>query len=230
MLAGQPKLATDIWETTDDDATAPLLRAWPDPLVRRTMSNRDPERTGYPTQKPLSLCERMVGASCPPGGLVVDPMAGSGTAIVAAARLGRRVIGGDMGGPALDVCRARLLPLVAELELSTLNGHITPSPWAGAEPLSATAGTWSLRPCEPPDATIARLKIAQQPPQWDMRALWSGWGFRAASGEIIQWHEAGPARTRPPCPETLPQSDTARRGEWFAVDVTGTFWTATPPK
>ena len=146
MLAGQPKLATDIWEAADADAAAPLLRAWPVPLGRRTKSNRGPERTGYPTQKPLSLCERMVSASCPPGGLVVDPMAGSGTAIVAAARLGRRVIGGDMGGPALDVCRARLLPLVAELELSTLNGHITPNPWVGAAPLAAAADTGRCAP------------------------------------------------------------------------------------
>jgi len=47
------------------------------------------EATGYPTQKPLKLLERIVCASTHEGALVVDPFCGSGTALVAAARLGR---------------------------------------------------------------------------------------------------------------------------------------------
>ena len=48
------------------------------------------ERTGYPTQKPVRLLERIVAASSRPGDLVLDPFAGTGTTGVAAARLGRR--------------------------------------------------------------------------------------------------------------------------------------------
>ena len=46
QLKGQPKLATDTWETTGREADSALLRDWPDELVRKTLSNRDPERTG----------------------------------------------------------------------------------------------------------------------------------------------------------------------------------------
>jgi site-specific DNA-methyltransferase (adenine-specific) len=41
------------------------------------------ERENHPTQKPLEIIERMVKASCPPGGVVLDPFAGSGTTIAA---------------------------------------------------------------------------------------------------------------------------------------------------
>jgi site-specific DNA-methyltransferase (adenine-specific) len=41
------------------------------------------ERENHPTQKPLEIIERMVKASCPPAGVVLDPFAGSGTTIAA---------------------------------------------------------------------------------------------------------------------------------------------------
>ncbi len=47
------------------------------------------ERLGYPTQKPLALLERIVAASTNPGDLVLDAFCGSGTALVAAQKLGR---------------------------------------------------------------------------------------------------------------------------------------------
>ena len=55
------------------------------------------ERLGYPTQKPLPLLERIITASCPPAGLVLDCFLGSGTTAEAAERLGRRWIGIDNG-------------------------------------------------------------------------------------------------------------------------------------
>lgn len=51
-----------------------------------------PERTGYPTQKPLGILRRIVRASSPPGGIVADFFAGSGTTGVAAYELGRRFL------------------------------------------------------------------------------------------------------------------------------------------
>ncbi len=66
------------------------------------------ERTGYPTQKPLAILRRIIQASCPPGGLVADFFAGSGTTGVAAAALGRRFLLVDSLPAALEVQRHRL--------------------------------------------------------------------------------------------------------------------------
>ena len=66
------------------------------------------ERTGYPTQKPLALLERIILASSNPGDVVLDPFCGSGTALVAAARLGRRWIGIDANPDAIRIAGERL--------------------------------------------------------------------------------------------------------------------------
>ncbi|HEY8080259.1 MAG TPA: site-specific DNA-methyltransferase [Labilithrix sp.] len=66
------------------------------------------ETTGYPTQKPLKLLDRVVRASSAPDSLVVDPFCGSGTTLVAAAAAGRRFAGGDAGSLAIATTRARL--------------------------------------------------------------------------------------------------------------------------
>jgi len=66
------------------------------------------EATGYPTQKPLKLLERLVVAASPPGGVVADLMCGSGTTLVAAARLGRSFVGGDRSPLAIHTTEARL--------------------------------------------------------------------------------------------------------------------------
>lgn len=66
------------------------------------------ERTGYPSQKPEALLERIVLALSDPGDLVLDPYAGSGTTLAVAARLGRRAVGVDASEVAFDVARARL--------------------------------------------------------------------------------------------------------------------------
>jgi site-specific DNA-methyltransferase (adenine-specific) len=66
------------------------------------------ETTGYPTQKPLKLLDRIVRASTRDGGLVVDAFCGSGTTLVAAAKLGRRFAGSDIGELAIDTSARRL--------------------------------------------------------------------------------------------------------------------------
>jgi site-specific DNA-methyltransferase (adenine-specific) len=70
------------------------------PLLRET--------TGYPTQKPLSLLERIVRASSRKGALVIDAFCGSGTTLVAATRLGRTFAGCDVGHLAMETARRRL--------------------------------------------------------------------------------------------------------------------------
>ena len=67
------------------------------------------ETTGYPTQKPEKLLDRIVRAATLPGDLVVDPFMGSGTTLVAAAKAGRRALGCDIGALSQDTVRARLM-------------------------------------------------------------------------------------------------------------------------
>ena len=67
------------------------------------------ERTGYPTQKPEALLERLVEACTEPSDLVVDAYAGSGTTLAVCARLGRRAIGIDQSLQALAITRQRLV-------------------------------------------------------------------------------------------------------------------------
>jgi adenine-specific DNA-methyltransferase len=68
-----------------------------------------PERTGFATQKPLPLLERIIECASEPGALVADFFAGSGTTLVAAEKLGRRWIGCDLGRYGIHVSRKRLL-------------------------------------------------------------------------------------------------------------------------
>jgi site-specific DNA-methyltransferase (adenine-specific) len=66
------------------------------------------EGTGYPTQKPEPLLERIVRAASQPGDTVADLMCGSGTTLVVAARLDRRFIGGDASALAIETASGRL--------------------------------------------------------------------------------------------------------------------------
>lgn len=76
------------------------------------------EATGYPTQKPEKLLERILRASSQPGDTVADFMCGSGTTLVAAARLGRRFIGADASPLAIETTSTRLDQ--AKIEFTTL--------------------------------------------------------------------------------------------------------------
>ena len=78
---------------------------WNDLEVVKVMSN---EGVGYPTQKPLALLTRIILASSNEGDLVLDPFCGSGTTIVAAARLGRQWLGIDRNSDALALVKQRL--------------------------------------------------------------------------------------------------------------------------
>ena len=66
------------------------------------------EATGYPTQKPERLLERIVRASSQAGDTVADLMCGSGTTLVAAARLDRRFVGADSSPLAIRTTETRL--------------------------------------------------------------------------------------------------------------------------
>ena len=69
------------------------------------------ETTGYPTQKPLTLLDRIVRAASLPGARVLDPMCGSGTTVVAAAMAGRLAAGIDQSPLAVEIARGRVAEL-----------------------------------------------------------------------------------------------------------------------
>jgi site-specific DNA-methyltransferase (adenine-specific) len=86
--AARGKLPTDTWWHT-------------------IVSPTGKEKLGYPTQKPLGVLERVVRASCPPGGMVLDFFAGSGTAGAAALRCGRRFLLADSSEAAFEIMARR---------------------------------------------------------------------------------------------------------------------------
>ena len=79
-----------------------------------------PERTGYPTQKPLRLLKRIINASSNKGDVVMDPFCGCGTAIHAAQLLGRSWIGIDIEPIALSVLRERFHRVGFDLDFELL--------------------------------------------------------------------------------------------------------------
>ena len=86
--AARGKLPTDVWWHT-------------------IVTTNGAEKTGYPTQKPLGVINRIITASSHPGDLVLDFFAGSGTLGESCLRLGRRFILVDNNPAALQVMRKR---------------------------------------------------------------------------------------------------------------------------
>lgn len=82
--------------------------------VKQPIMPSSKERTGYPTQKPLALLERIIKASSNEGDIVLDPFCGCATACVAAEKLDRHWIGVDISPSAEDITKLRLQEIVDE--------------------------------------------------------------------------------------------------------------------
>ncbi len=74
----------------------------------RPIGSRARERTGYPTQKPVALLDRIISASSNEGDLVFDPFCGCATTLVAADRLNRKWAGIDLSPLAVKLVDARI--------------------------------------------------------------------------------------------------------------------------
>jgi site-specific DNA-methyltransferase (adenine-specific)/adenine-specific DNA-methyltransferase len=98
------KSAGKIYKYYEDDP-APPNDVW---LDIPHLHQRDPERTGYPAQKPLKLLERLVLLCSRPGDVVGDFFTGTGTTLIAASRHGRRWLGCDNEADALRLAAERL--------------------------------------------------------------------------------------------------------------------------
>ena len=75
--------------------------------------NSKTERLGYPTQKPLALLDRIIKASCPMDGIVLDPFCGCGTTISSAIQNDRKWIGIDISPDAINITKERIKELGA---------------------------------------------------------------------------------------------------------------------
>ncbi len=148
---------------------------WYFPVVARLHN----ERTGYPTQKPEALLERILLASSDPGDLVADFFCGSGTTPAVAARHGRRFLANDLTFRAVHTTRQRLAALpIAPFSLEFDSLHPLPIS-ARALPINRSASSIGL------DTALAL-------DYWEVDPLWDGKTFRSAgqacrpvrSGEI----------------------------------------------
>ncbi len=206
-LKGQSKRATDVWQTAHAGADAQIAGAWPDSLVDLTLSNSDGQRTGYPTQKPLALLERIVHASLPPGGVALDPMAGSGTLGIAAVRAGGHAILGDRSPVALDACRGRLVQAGAAVQLDNVDA------------------TLAVRRLPQPGARLVGDRVTLLAPDMAGRGpdALSAWGVTDGAGQVLAWWDGGAQRTREAVVAELTlASGTAQ--ELVAIDLEGQFW------
>lgn len=93
-----------VYTYYDDDPVAPG-DVWDD---LSHLQQRDPERTGYDTQKPQALLDRIVRCASREGELVMDLFAGTSTTLAAAARNGRRFLGVDKSQLTVGIARRRL--------------------------------------------------------------------------------------------------------------------------
>ena len=89
-----------------DDEPVPPGDVWDDVSH---LQQKDPQRTGYDTQKPLRLLERIILCSAREEELVCDLFMGSGTTMAAAAGLNRQFLGVDKSRVAINTARRRLL-------------------------------------------------------------------------------------------------------------------------
>ncbi len=76
-------------------------------------------RTGYPTQKPEALLEKIIEASSNPGDIVFDCFMGSGTTQAVAMKLGRKFIGADINLGAIQTTTKRLIGIANDIEDSS---------------------------------------------------------------------------------------------------------------
>ena len=98
-------------EILQDEKGPYTLTAMRDVWDLPALRGNQKEYVGYPTQKPVALLERLIGCFTNPGDLVMDLCCGSGTALVAAKRMGRQWLGVDASPEAVSLALRRLSQL-----------------------------------------------------------------------------------------------------------------------
>jgi DNA modification methylase len=114
----------------DESPGVPVTDVWDDlPPIHASAA----ERLGYPTQKPLSLLERIISAASKEGDVVLDPFCGCGTAVHAAQKLGRQWLGIDVTHLAISLIEKRMKDAFPGIAFEV---HGTPKDLASARDLA----------------------------------------------------------------------------------------------
>ena len=120
-----------------------------DVIYQSIIKGNAPEKTGYPTQKPIALAERLVAASSRPGDVVLDCFAGCAYAAIAAERLERRWIACDFNPRAWTVLKRQFNK--PQLALLRCNDDTTGQAVLGNEPVVTVHGPNELPVRTSPD-------------------------------------------------------------------------------
>lgn len=109
----------DVYETAVNEKGVKENDVWNISVI----NSQATERTGYPTQKPEALLERIVQAASSPGSIVFDCFMGSGTLQAVAMKMGRRFIGSDINLGAVQTTTKRLIQLKDKIKKDLLNSE-----------------------------------------------------------------------------------------------------------
>jgi len=139
---------------------------WYFPVVARLHN----ERTGYPTQKPQALLERIVKASSNPGDLVADFFCGSGTTPLVAANLERRFIATDATFRAVHTTRNRLTVSQTPFTLER----------DSASPFELSKGDGKVVQ----GAGVVHLETPFDLDYWEVDPAWDGETFKSAAQAV----------------------------------------------
>lgn len=188
---------------------------WYFPVVARLHN----ERTGYPTQKPQALLERIVLASSNPGDLVADFFSGSGTTAAAASRLDRRFLAVDGTWRAVHTTYARLCTMGEQAEIAPFAFLRTAAPLM-AQPAPASAETSGKRVMRHPDADspagLAKVDFWEVDPAWDgevFRSAAQAWRPRHGQIAAALNLPAVPASSHPPAVRTIQMEEPEKKGQ-----------------
>ena len=138
---------------------------WYFPVVARLHN----ERTGYPTQKPLALLERIILASSNPGDIVADFFCGSGTSTLVAAQHGRKFLACDGTLRAIHTTRSRLAVSEAPFSLERDTGCSMPG--------SSTPKSTNVRLLH--DTVVMETDLELD--YWEVDPEWDGITFKSAA-------------------------------------------------
>lgn len=140
------------------------------------LQQRDPQRTGYGTQKPLKLLERIILSSTKPGDCVADLCFGSGTTLLCAAQHERVFLGADASPAALSAARKRLLDhpftLIAPVNISTSSLDASIADGLGYYEVTLNAFSLDVLPAIVPSDTV--LNPLDLVDQWSAGILKDG--------------------------------------------------------
>lgn len=164
---------------------------WYFPVVARLHK----ERTGYPTQKPKALLERIILASSNPGDIVGDFFCGSGTTALVAAQLERHYIASDVTWRAVHTTRSRLIKLPSKpftlqtvqsprIDIDTINDgdDIFIIPLSSLEVRSGFSS--SDRSSTDTLLSITTPSLLSELDYWEVDPAWDGEVFRSVAQAV----------------------------------------------